>query len=52
MVGLHKSREDNIIVGLFQGQFKSTIKWSKCDNSSTSYDIYMNIGLPIPNKKI
>ena len=47
----YKSREDSIIVDLFQGQYKSTIKCSKCGNSSTSYDTYMNIGLPIPNKK-
>ena len=46
----YKSREDSIIVDLFQGQFKSTIKCSKCNFSSTSYDSYNNIGLPIPIK--
>ena len=47
----YKSREDSIIVDLFQGQFKSTIKCSKCNFSSTSYDSYNNIGLPIPIKR-
>lgn len=46
-----KSREDSIIVDLFQGQFKSTIKCSKCNFSSTSYDSYNNLGLPIPVKR-
>ena len=46
----YKSRENSIIVDLFQGQYKSTIKCSTCGNSSISYDTYMNIGLPIPSK--
>ena len=46
----HISRENSIIVDLFQGQFKSTIKCSKCGNHSISYDTYMNLGLPIPIK--
>ena len=47
----YKSREDSIIVDLFQGQFKSTIKCSKCNFSSTSYDSFNNIGLPLPVKR-
>ena len=46
----HKSRENSIIVDLFQGQFKSTIKCGMCGNRSISYDSYMNLGLPIPTK--
>ena len=46
----YKSRENSIIVDLFQGQYKSTIKCSTCGNSSISYDTYMNLGLPIPTK--
>ena len=45
------SRENSIIVDLFQGQFKSTIQCSICGNSSISYDTYMNLGLPIPTIK-
>jgi ubiquitin carboxyl-terminal hydrolase 4/11/15 len=47
----YKSRENSIIVDLFQGQYKSTIKCSTCGNSSISYDTYMNLGLPIPTKR-
>ena len=47
----HKSRENSIIVDLFHGQFKSTIKCCVCNNSSTSYDTYMSLGIPIPTQK-
>ena len=47
----HISRENSIIVDLFHGQYKSTIKCMDCENTSTSYDTYMSIGLPIPTFK-
>ena len=47
----YRSRENSIIVDLFQGQFKSTIQCCVCGNSSISYDTYMNLGLPIPTNK-
>ena len=47
----YKSRENSIIVDLFQGQYKSTISCCKCGKSSTSYDTYMSLGLPIPSQK-
>ena len=47
----YKSRENSIIVDLFQGQYKSTIKCLKCGKTSTSYDTYMSLGLPIPTQK-
>ena len=47
----YKSRENSIIVDLFHGQYKSTIKCLKCGNSSVSYDTYMSLGLPIPTQK-
>ena len=47
----YKSRENSIIVDLFQGQYKSSIKCSTCGNTSISYDTYMNLGLPIPTEK-
>ena len=46
----YRSRENSIIVDLFQGQYKSTIKCSTCPNASISYDTYMSLGLPIPSK--
>ena len=48
----HKSRENSIIVDLFQGQYKSSIKCSVCQNESVTFDTYMNLQLPIPSKKI
>ena len=48
----HKSREDSIIVDLFQGQYKSTIMCKKCGNKSITFDSYMNLQLPIPSKKL
>ena len=47
----YKSRENSIIVDLFQGQYKSTIKCLHCGKTSTSYDTYMSLGLPIPSQK-
>ena len=43
-----KSRENSIIMDLFQGQYKSTIKCSSCGKTSISYDTYINLGIPIP----
>ena len=48
----HKSRENSIIVDLFQGQYKSTIRCLSCGNESISFDTYMNLQLPIPSKKM
>ena len=48
----YKSREDSIIVDLFQGQFKSTINCSNCENSSINYNTYKILSLPIPSKKM
>ena len=46
----YKSRDNSIIMDLFQGQYKSTIKCTQCHNTSISYDTYLNLGLPIPVK--
>ena len=48
----HKSRENSIIVDLFQGQYKSIIRCLTCGNESISFDTYMNLQLPIPEKKM
>ena len=48
----NKSREDSIITDLFQGQYKSTIKCLNCENTSITYDNYLNLQLPIPSKKM
>ena len=48
----HKSRENSIIVDLFHGQYKSSIKCLTCGNESITFDTYMNLQLPIPTKKM
>ena len=48
----HKSRENSIIVDLFQGQYKSTIKCTSCKTESVTFDTYMNLQLPIPEYRI
>ena len=47
----YKNKEDSIIVDLFQGQFKTTIKCSNCENYVVSYDNFKTLDLPIPQKK-
>ena len=48
----YKKYDDSIIVDLFQGQYKSTIKCSSCQKISIIYDKFMTLGLPIPLKKV
>ena len=47
-----KSRENSIIVDLFQGQYKSSITCFACQYQSVTFDTYMNLQLPIPSKKM
>ena len=48
----YKKHDDSIIVDLFQGQYKSTIKCSSCHKNSIIFDKFWTLGLPIPLKKI
>ena len=48
----NKSREDSIIVDLFQGQYKTTIECTSCGFTSVTFDCYMNLQIPIPTKKL
>jgi ubiquitin carboxyl-terminal hydrolase 4/11/15 len=47
----YKKREDSIIIDLFHGQFKSKITCLDCKKTSITYDPFIFLGLPIPNKK-
>ena len=47
----YKSRDDSIIVDLFKGQYKITNKCSGCGYKSVTFDHYMTLDLPIPQKK-
>ena len=47
---LYKKRENSIIVDLFHGQFKSKITCLSCNKSSITYEPFIFLGLPIPQK--
>ncbi|XP_004345237.1 ubiquitin carboxyl-terminal hydrolase [Capsaspora owczarzaki ATCC 30864] len=48
---MHKQRNDSIIVDLFQGQFKSTLVCPVCDRVSITFDPFMYLSLPLPEKR-
>ncbi|XP_066270797.1 ubiquitin carboxyl-terminal hydrolase 8-like isoform X2 [Branchiostoma lanceolatum] len=45
----HKRLNQSIIVELFQGQFKSTLQCLRCHNTSTTFEAFMYLSLPIPS---
>lgn len=47
----HLKRENSIIVDLFHGQYKSTIKCPECQRISITYDPFMYLGLPISSNR-
>ncbi|CED82890.1 Ubiquitin C-terminal hydrolase [Phaffia rhodozyma] len=47
----YKKRNDSVIVDLFQGQYKSTVKCPQCDKVSVTFDPFMYLTLPLPVKK-
>ncbi|KAK4515800.1 uncharacterized protein ATC70_010755 [Mucor velutinosus] len=47
----HKSRNDSIIVDMFQGQYKSRLVCGECKKVSITFDPFMYISLPLPVDK-
>ncbi|KIJ55336.1 hypothetical protein M422DRAFT_57819 [Sphaerobolus stellatus SS14] len=47
----YKSRNDSVIVDLFQGQYKSTLVCPECQKVSITFDPFMYLTLPLPIKK-
>ncbi|KAH7105795.1 cysteine proteinase [Auriculariales sp. MPI-PUGE-AT-0066] len=47
----YMSRNDSIIVDLFQGQYKSTLICPECDKVSITFDPFMYLTLPLPVDK-
>ncbi|KAF9999103.1 ubiquitin-specific protease doa4, partial [Modicella reniformis] len=43
-------RDNSVIVSLFQGQFKNRLCCSKCGKTSTTYNAFMYLALPIKAK--
>ena len=48
---MHIKRNNSIITDLFTGQYKSTIECPKCKWISITYDPFISLSLPIPDKK-
>ncbi|KAG8184550.1 hypothetical protein JTE90_012639 [Oedothorax gibbosus] len=45
----YKEIDDSLIVDLFAGQLKSTLKCTTCNNDSITYDPFWDLSLPIPD---
>lgn len=46
----YKSRNDSVIVDLFQGQLKSKLTCPVCNKISIKYDPFMNLSVPLPKE--
>ncbi|CAG8523744.1 9376_t:CDS:2 [Acaulospora morrowiae] len=45
------TRNSSVVVSLFQGQFRSQLMCLTCKKTSTSYNTFMYLSLPIPAKR-
>ncbi|KAJ3088386.1 ubiquitin carboxyl-terminal hydrolase [Quaeritorhiza haematococci] len=48
---LYKLRNDSVIVDLFQGEYKSRVECTACGKASVTFDPYMFLSVPIPEKR-
>ncbi|TPX34231.1 hypothetical protein SmJEL517_g03085 [Synchytrium microbalum] len=48
---LYLMRNDSIIVDLFQGQYKSRVECTECQQWSIKFDPYMFLSVPIPDRR-
>lgn len=46
-----KARNDSLIVDFFQGQFKSRLQCLTCKKTSTTYNVFSILQLPIPHSR-
>lgn len=46
----YRSRNDSVIVDLFQGQLKSKLTCPVCNKISIKYDPFMNLSVPLPKE--
>ncbi|ESO95142.1 hypothetical protein LOTGIDRAFT_215305 [Lottia gigantea] len=46
----HKKVNSSVIVSLFQGQLKSTVQCRTCGKQSVTFEAFMYLSLPIPDK--
>ncbi|PLW47368.1 hypothetical protein PCASD_02576 [Puccinia coronata f. sp. avenae] len=48
---IYKRRDNSVIVELFQGQYRSRLQCLTCNTTSTTFNTFMYLSLPIPNKR-
>ncbi|MBW0493111.1 hypothetical protein O181_032826 [Austropuccinia psidii MF-1] len=48
---IYKRRDNSVIVELFQGQYRSRLQCLTCSTTSTTYNTFMYLSLPIPMKR-
>ncbi|KAH9945764.1 cysteine proteinase [Amylocystis lapponica] len=46
---LYRMRDDSLVVDFFQGQFRSRLECLTCHKTSTTYNTFMYLSLPIPS---
>ncbi|KAK4538649.1 hypothetical protein CDCA_CDCA19G4674 [Cyanidium caldarium] len=47
----HCARNDSVVVDLFHGQYRSTVRCPDCDRVSVTYDPLVYLSLPLPGRK-
>jgi len=48
---IYRMRNDSIVVDFFQGQFRNRLECLTCHKTSTTYNSFMYLSLPIPSTK-
>ncbi|KAH9983664.1 hypothetical protein BJV77DRAFT_1062378 [Russula vinacea] len=48
---IYRMRNDSIVVDFFQGQFRNRLECMTCHKTSTTYNSFMYLSLPIPSTK-
>ncbi|KAI0296552.1 hypothetical protein B0F90DRAFT_1811293 [Multifurca ochricompacta] len=48
---IYRMRNDSIVVDFFQGQFRNRLECLTCHKTSTTYNTFMYLSLPIPSTK-
>ena len=48
---LYRTRDDSVVVDFFQGQFRNRMECLTCRKTSTTYNSFMYLSLPIPNSR-
>ncbi|KAG8883887.1 ubiquitin-specific protease doa4 [Tulasnella sp. 331] len=48
---IYRMRDDSIVVDYFQGQFRNVLRCLTCHKTSTTYNSFMYLSLPIPSHR-